>query len=76
MGRDQPLAVADQEIFGNGVDAIIKAAGVLNLLRTERHENGTALGRERPQSMDAAQAIRENSIQTVLLLIAENRKAA
>ena len=43
MGRDQPLAVANQQVFGNGVDTIIQAAGVLNLLRPERHEDGAAL---------------------------------
>ena len=53
MGRDQPLAVTNQQIFGNGVDTVIQAAGVLNFLRPERHEDGAALRRERPQSMDA-----------------------
>ena len=76
MGRDQPLAVTNQEIFGNGVDAVIQAAGVLDLLCPERHENSAAFRGERPQSVDATQAIREDSIQAVLLLVAENRETA
>jgi len=75
MGRDQPLAVTNQEIFGNGVDAVIQAAGVLDLLRPERHEDGAALRRERPQSMDASQAIRQDGVQAVLLLVAQDRKS-
>ena len=69
MGRDQPLAVTNQEIFGNGIDSVVQTTGVLNLLRTERHENSAAFCRERPQSMDTPQAIREDSIQAVLLLV-------
>ena len=76
MGRNEPLAVTNQEIFGNGVDAVIQAAGVLDLLRPERHENGAALRGERPQSVDATQAIRQDGVQAVLLLVAENGETA
>ena len=48
----------------------------MNLLRAERHENGAALRCERPQRVDSPQAIREDSVQTVLLLIAENGETA
>ena len=48
----------------------------MNFLRPERHENGTALCGQRPQSMDTSQAIREDSIQAVLLLVAENGESA
>ena len=48
----------------------------MNLLRSERHENGAALRGERPQSVDATQAIRQDGVQAVLLLVAENRETA
>ena len=67
--RNEPLAVTNQEILGNGVDTVVQTTGVLNLLRTERHENSAALGGQRPQSMDTPQAIREDSIQAILLLV-------
>ena len=76
MGRNEPLAVADQQVFGNRIDPVVQTAGVLDLLRTERHKDGAAFRGQRPQSMDASQAIRQNGIQTVLLLVAENRETA
>ena len=48
----------------------------MNLLRPERHEDGTAFRGQRPQSVGATQAIRQNGIQAVLLLVAENRETA
>ena len=76
MGRDQPLAVANQQVLGDSIDTVIQTAGVLNFLRPERHENGAALRGERPQSVDATQAIRQDGVQAVLLLVAENRETA
>ena len=76
MGRDQPLAVANQQVFGDSIDTVIQTAGVLDLLRSERHENSAALGRERPQCVDATQAIRQDGVQAVLLLVTENRETA
>ena len=48
----------------------------MDLLRPERHEDGAAFRGQRPQSMDASQAIRQNGIQAVLLLVAENGETA
>jgi len=76
MGRDQPFAVTDQQIFGNGVDSVIQTAGVLNFLRTERHEDSAAFRGQRPQRVNPPQAIRQNRIQAALLLVTENRESA
>ena len=40
VGGDQPLAVTDQQVLGNGVDAVGQAAGVLDLLDAEGHKDG------------------------------------
>ena len=62
VGRDQALAVADQQILGNGVDAVGQSAGVLYLLDTEGHEDGGALGGEGPQGLHPAQAVGQDGV--------------
>ena len=76
MGRDQPLAVANEQVFADGVDAIADAARVLNLLRAERHKDRRTLRRQRPQRLDPAQAVRQDGIQAVLLLVVKRGKMA
>ena len=76
VGRDQPLAVANEQVFADGVDAIADAACVLNLLRAKRHEDRRTLGRQRPQRLDPAQTVRQDGIQAVLLLVVKRGKMA
>ena len=76
MGRDQPLAVANEQVFADGVDAIADTACVLNLLRAKRHEDRRTLGRQRPQRLDPAQAVRQDGIQAVLLLVVKRGEMA
>ena len=76
MGGDEPLAVADQQVLGDGVDAVGQAAGVLDLLHSEGHKDGGALGGEGAQGPDPAQAVWQDGVQAVLLLVAQNGKLA
>ena len=76
VGGDEALAVTDQGIFGNGVDAVVQAAGVLDLLGPEGHEDGGALGGQGPQGPDPAQAIGQHRVQPVFLLVAQNGELA
>ena len=76
MGVQQPLSVADQEVFADGVDAVVDAPGILYLLDAEGHEDGGALGGEGAGGLDAAQAIGQGGVQPVLLLVAQDGELA
>ena len=76
MGRNEPLAFTNQQVLGNGVDTIRQAAGVLDFLDPEGHKYGGALGGQRAQGLHPAQAIGQNRVQPVLLLIAQGGKLA
>ena len=76
VGGNEPLAVADQQVLGNGVDAVGQATGVLNFLHPEWHEDGGALGGEGTQGLYPAQAIGQDGVQAVLLLVAQNGELA
>ena len=48
----------------------------MDFLCPERHEDGAALRRERPQRVNPPQAIREDGVQSIFLLVTQNRKSA
>ena len=58
--------------MGHGVDAIVDAARVLNLLRFEGHENGSTFRGQSAGSFNAFQTEGQHRVQRVLLLIAQN----
>ena len=53
----QRATVADDEVVGNGIDAIVNAACVLDLLRLEGHEDSGAFAGQSADSINAAQAV-------------------
>ena len=57
VGGNEPLAVTDQKVAGNGVDTIGQPAWVLYLLHPIGHKDGGALGGQRPQGLDAPEAV-------------------
>ena len=76
VGGDQPLAVTDQQVLGNGVDTIGQPAGVLYLLDAEGHKDGGALGGQGAHGLHPAQAVGQDGVQPVLLLVAQNGELA
>ena len=52
VGIQQLLSVADQQVFGDSVDAIVDAPGILDLLNTERCQDGGALRSQSTGSLD------------------------
>jgi len=66
--------IADDEVMGHGVDAIVDAARVLNLLRFEGHENGSTFRGQSAGSFNAFQTEGQHRVQRVLLLVAQNVK--
>ena len=46
------------------------------LLHPVGHEDGGALGGQRPQGLDAPEAVGQDGVQPVLLLVAQNGKLA
>ena len=76
MGRGKQLAVTDNGILADLVDAVGQAAGVLDLLRPERDRYGAALRGESVQRVDAAQAVGQGGVQAVLLLKTRRRYIA
>ena len=69
-------AVSHNHVFGNGVLPIIDAPGLHDLLCPEGNQHSGALGGEGSQRLNFSQTIRENRIQPVLLLPAENAHLA
>ena len=76
VGGNEPLAVTNQKVAGNGVNAVGQPAGVLYLLHPVGHKDGGALGGQRPQGLDAPEAVGQDGVQPVLLLVAQNGKLA
>ena len=76
MGRNKPLAVTDQKVTGNGVDAIGQPTWVLDFLHPEGHKDSGALGSQSTQGFDAPETIGQDGVQPVLLLVAQNGKLA
>ena len=72
MGRYQPPAVTDQQIFGYRIDTVVHTTGVLDLLRPERHQHGGAFRGKGTQRLDPAQTIGQHCVQSILLLIPQN----
>ena len=68
MGRGKQLAVTDNGILADLVDAVGQAAGVLDLLRPKRDRYRAAFRGESIQRVDAAQAVGQSRVQAVLLL--------
>ena len=76
VGVEEILAVADQKVFADGVDAAVNAPHVLNLLDAEGHQGGRGLGGQRAGHVDGAQAIGQGGVKAVLLLVSENGEVA
>ena len=72
MRVQQLLSVADQQISADRIDAIINTARILDLLNAERHQNSGGFSCQGAGRSDAAQAIGQGRVQSILLLIAEN----
>ena len=70
----QGATVADDEVVGDGIDAVINAARVLDLLRLEGHEDSGAFAGQSADSINAAQTVGQHRVQGVLLLIVEDGK--
>ena len=52
VGVQQLLPVADQQVFGDGVDAIVDTPGILDLLNTEGRQHGGAFRGEGAGGLD------------------------
>ena len=63
------VAVADDEVAGHGVDAVVQATGVHDLLRLKGQQHGGTLRGQRPHSVNAPQAVGQHRVQRVLLLV-------
>ena len=70
------VAVADDEVAGHGVDAVVQTAGVHDLLRLKGQQHGGALRGQRPHSVDTPQTIGQHRVQRVLLLVLHNGELA
>ena len=70
------VAVADDEVAGHGVDAVVQAAGVHDLLRLKGQQHGGALRGQRPHSIDTPQAVGQHRVQRVLLLVLHSGELA
>ena len=57
-----------------GVDAVVNTARVLDLLRFERHENGSTFRGQGAGCLNALEAEGQHRVQCVLLLVAQNVK--
>jgi len=66
---EQICAVGNNEVAGNGVVSVTDAAHLLNFLRRERRKDRNIVRNKRALLLYAAQTIREDSIQTDVLLI-------
>ena len=70
------VAVADDKVAGHGIDAVVQAAGVHDLLRLEGQQHGGALRGQRPHGVNAPQAVGQHRVQRVLLLVLHSGKLA
>ncbi len=62
VGIQEPLSVTNQEVFADGVYAIVDAPSVLNLLDPEGHQNGGALSGEGASGPHPAQTVGQGGI--------------
>ena len=76
MGRIEPLAVTDKQVFGDVVYTVADATGMQNLLRPERHKHRCTFGGQSTKCSDPAQTVGQYRIKPVLLLITQYAKAA
>ena len=68
---EQLGAVGHDHVLADGVLPIVDAARLQNFLCTERDQHGGALGGQRAQRLDAAQAVGQHGVEAVLLLPAQ-----
>ena len=68
------VAVADDEVAGHGVDTVVQAAVVHDLLRLEGQQHSGALRGQRPHSVDTPQAVGQHRVQRILLLVLHSGK--
>ena len=69
-------AVGHDHILADGVLAVINTARLQNFLGAERDQDGSALGGQGAQRLDAAQAVGQHGVEAVLLLPAQCRELA
>lgn len=65
---EQLGAVCHDHVLADRVLPVIDAARLQDFLGTERDQNGGALGGQRAQGLDAAQAVGQHGVEAVLLL--------
>ena len=70
------VAVTDDEVAGHGVDAVVQAARVHDLLRLEGQQHGGTFGGQRSHSVDTPQAVGQHRVQRVLLLVLHSGELA
>ena len=70
------VAVADDEVAGHGVDAVVQATGVHDLLRLKGQQHSGTLRGQRPHGVDAPQAVGQHRVQRVLLLVLHSGELA
>ena len=70
------VAVTDDEVAGHGIDAVVQAARVHDLLRLKGQQHSGALRGQRPHSVDTPQAVGQHRVQRVLLLVLHSGKLA
>ena len=76
MAVQQGVPVADDKVPGHGVDAVVQAAGVHDLLCLKGQQHGGALGGQRPHGVNTPQAVGQYRVQRVLLLVFHSGKLA
>ena len=68
------VAVANDEIAGHGVDTVVQAAGVHDLLRFEGQQHSGTLRGQCPHGVDTPQTVGQHRVQRVLLLVLHSGK--
>ena len=58
----------------HAVDAVIDTASVLNILHAKRHQSRSTFRCQGANGLNAAQAVGQHRIQSILLLVAQNSK--
>ena len=76
MSVEHRVAVADDEVAGHGVDAVVQTAGIHDLLRLKGQQHSGALRGQRSHGVDTPQAVGQHRVQRVLLLVLHSGKLA
>ena len=73
---EQLAAVCHNHVLGNSVLPIVDAAVLEDFLRPERNQHSGGFGGEGAQCLNFSQAVRENGVQPILLLPAQDAHLA